>query len=78
MPKATLVPFLPMSSSIRFSRWLVGIIIVLAAFAGAAEMPADSRSAAPPPPGYFIAILAVLVNSEAQDDSVVALRDGNV
>ena len=68
--------FPPMSSSIRGSRRaLVAIAMMISALTRAAEMPgADARSVAPPP-GYVVAILAVTVNSEAQDEPVLALRD---
>src|SRR5438552_1728206 len=74
--KATPVPSLPMSPSIRASPFiLLGIAIVHAALSRAAEMPADPGSFGPPPAGYVVAILAVTVNNQPQDEPVTTLRD---
>src|SRR5438105_248614 len=70
-------PSLPMWTSSSASRLaILGIAIMFAAIARAAETRIDPPAgAAPPPPGFVVAVLEVLVNREEQDEPIIALRD---
>jgi outer membrane usher protein len=53
----------------------LGYAIVFAAIARAAEPRMEPPPGAIPPPGFVLAILAVTVNREEQDEPIIALRD---
>lgn len=70
------VPLLPMWYSSSASRLaFLGYAIVFAAIARAAEPHMDPPGGAAPPPGFVLAVLEVTLNSEQQDEPIIALRD---
>ena len=71
------VPLLPMWYSNSASRLaFLGIAIMFAAIARAAEPHMDPPAGAAPPPDFILAVLEVTVNREQQDEPIIALRDG--
>jgi len=71
------VPLLPMWYSNSASRLaFLGIAIMFAAIARAAEPHMDPPTGAAPPPGFILAVLEVTVNRDQQDEPIIALRDG--
>src|SRR5438105_14143675 len=71
------VPLLPMWYSNSASRLaFLGIAIMFAAIARAAEPHMGPPAGAAPPPGFVLTVLEVTVNHEQQDEAIIALRDG--
>ncbi len=71
------VPLLPMWYSNSASQLVfLGIAIMFAAIARAAEPHMEPPAGAAPPPGFVLTVLEVTVNHEQQDEAIVALRDG--
>ena len=71
------VPLLPMWYSNSASRLaFLGIAIMFAAIARAAEPHMGPPGGAAPPRGFVLTVLEVTVNHEQQDEAIIALRDG--